>query len=176
MRPPGIGKVCQNRQGSALRGPARSRLRHTIRTRPERDMPPRHCILSSYACIEVRGADAAAFLHGQLSRSVDSLDVSLAPLAGWHDARGRVRALFRVVRRADAWWLLTQRDVAVSTANRLRMFVLRAAVTIALADEPRVGAVVDADDSWRRAHGLPSDAAEGSVTQVGELSWIRVGP
>jgi tRNA-modifying protein YgfZ len=139
-------------------------------------MLPRLCILSSYACVEVRGADAAAFLHGQLSRSVDSLDASRAPLAGWHDARGRVRALFRVVRRPDAWWLLTQRDVAPSTVNRLRMFVLRAAVTIALGDELSVGAVLGAQDSWLRARGLPIDAPEGGATQLGELLWIRVGP
>jgi folate-binding protein YgfZ len=139
-------------------------------------MPPRFCILSSYACIEVRGADAAAFLHGQLSRSVESLDSKRAPLAGWHDARGRVRALFRVVRRSDAWWLLTQRDVAAAAANRLRMFVLRAAVTIAVAEERGVGAVVGADDSWLRSHGLPVDAAAGTTTQLAELSWIRIGP
>jgi folate-binding protein YgfZ len=139
-------------------------------------MPRAHCILSSYACIEVRGADVAAFLHGQLSRSVDSLDASRAPLAGWHDAGGRVRALFRIVRRADAWWLLTQRDVAVATVNRLRMFVLRAAVAIASGDEPRVGAVVGADDSWLRARGLPSAAAAGSAIHLGPHVWIRVGP
>jgi folate-binding protein YgfZ len=84
--------------------------------------------------------------------------------------------LFRVVRRADAWWLLTQRDVAAATANRLRMFVLRAAVTIAVADEPQVIAVVAADDPWLRAHGLPVDAPEGGTTQAGELVWLRVGP
>jgi tRNA-modifying protein YgfZ len=139
-------------------------------------MPPRYCILSSQTCVEVRGADAAAFLHGQLSRTVVSLDQSYAPLAGWHDARGRVRAVFRVVRRPEAWWLLTQRDVAAVTANRLRMFVLRAAVTIAVGDELQVGALVGTDDAWLEVHGLQRDAPNGGTTVVGKLTWIRVGP
>ena len=32
-------------------------------------MTPRYCPASSYACIEAHGADAAAFLDGQLSRA-----------------------------------------------------------------------------------------------------------
>ena len=86
-------------------------------------MTPRYCPSPSYGCIEVRGADAAAFLQGQLSRSVETLDEALAPLAGWHDPRGRVRALLRVVRRADRWWLVTQADVVAATAKRLGLFV-----------------------------------------------------
>ena len=74
-------------------------------------MTPRYGALPDQGCIEVRGADAAAFLHGQLSRTVDSLDASRAPLAGWHDAKGRVRALLRVVRLPDRWLLLAPRDV-----------------------------------------------------------------
>src|SRR5262245_35072578 len=139
-------------------------------------MPPRYSLLTSYACVEVRGADAAAFLHAQLSRAVDSLDASSAPLAGWHDARGRVRALFRVVRRPEAWWLLTPREVATASVARLRMFVLRAAVKIELREEPLVGALVGADEAWLRAKGLPHDVAEGRAELRGERLWIRIGP
>lgn len=139
-------------------------------------MPPVLCILSSYACVEVRGADAAAFLHGQLSRALDSLDGSHAPLAAWHDARGRVRALFRVVRRPEAWWLLTQRDIAAPTSSRLRMYVLRAAVKIAIGDDQHFAALVGAGDAWLEERGLRSDAPEGSTTMLGGLLWIRVGP
>ncbi len=116
-------------------------------------MTPRYCESRSYACIEARGADAAAFLNGQLSRAVDRLDAALAPLAGWHDPRGRVRALLRVVRRADRWWLVTPADVAAATSKRLAMFVLRAAVQIEVAADVGVGALLDADDAWLAARG-----------------------
>jgi tRNA-modifying protein YgfZ len=139
------------------------------------EMTPRYCLLPELGCIEVRGADAAAFLHGQLSRTVDSLDGAHAPLAGWHDARGRVRALLRVLRLPDRWLLLTARDVVPATANRLRMFVLRAKVELGPSDEWHAGALVGADDAWLAGHALPSGARPGSVVTRGALHWIRIG-
>jgi len=138
-------------------------------------MTARYCLLPALGCIEVRGADGAAFLHGQLSRTVDSLDGTLAPLAGWHDARGRLRALLRVLRLADRWLLLTARDLVPSTASRLRMFVLRAKVELTASDDWHGAALVDADDAWLARHGLPSTAPPGSVTTRGALHWIRIG-
>ena len=61
-------------------------------------MALQHAALLDTVCLEVRGADAAAFLHAQLSRAVLDLDPADAPLAGWADPRGRVRALLRVCR------------------------------------------------------------------------------
>ena len=139
-------------------------------------MTPRYCPSPSYGCIEVRGADAASFLHAQLSRAVHSLDGALAPLAGWHDPRGRVRALLRVVRRADRWWLVTPSDVVAATAKRLAMFVLRAAVTIAPVDDVRVAALLDADDAWLAAHGLASATPTNGLVARGELACVRLGP
>jgi len=139
-------------------------------------MTPRYCPTLSYGCIEVRGADAASFLHAQLSRAVDALDGTLAPLAGWHDPRGRVRALLRVVPRGDRWWLVTQSDVVAATAKRLAMFVLRAAVKIAAAEDVRVAALLDADDAWLAAHGLESATPTNGLVARGELAFARLGP
>ncbi|HVS24129.1 MAG TPA: folate-binding protein [Gammaproteobacteria bacterium] len=137
-------------------------------------MTPRYCPSPSYGCIEVRGADAASFLHAQLSRALDTLDGALAPLAGWHDPRGRVRALVRVFKRADRWWLVTQSDVVAATAKRLAMFVLRAAVKIEPAGGVRVAALV-AEDAWLDAHGLPSSTRANGVVARGELACVRLG-
>lgn len=139
-------------------------------------MTPRYASSPSYACIEARGADAAAFLNGQLSRAVDRLDAASAPLAGWHDARGRVRALLRVARRADRWWLVTSADVAAQTAKRLAMFVLRAAVKIEVAADVGVGALLDADDAWLAARGLRSATPPNGVVTLGALTCVRLGP
>ena len=139
-------------------------------------MTPRYCATPSYGCIEVRGADAASFLHGQLSRAVDALDGAEAPLAGWHDPRGRVRALLRVVRGADRWLLVTQSDVVPATAKRLAMFVLRAAVTVAPASDVAVAALLGGDDAWRTAQGLGDEARPNGVVSLGELAFVRLGP
>src|SRR5262245_33580525 len=139
-------------------------------------MTPRYSPIPSYAAIEVRGADAATFLNGQLSRAVDTLDGELAPLAGWHDPRGRVRALLRVVRRHDRWWLVTPADVAAATAKRLAMFVLRAAVQIEVAADVGIGALLDADDAWLASHGLPRSTSTNAVVTLDGLACVRVGP
>jgi folate-binding protein YgfZ len=139
-------------------------------------MTPRYCSSQSYACIEARGADAAAFLDGQVSRTVDTLDAALAPLAGWHDPRGRVRALLRVVRRGDCWWLVTPAEVAAGTVKRLSMFVLRAAVKLEVAADVGVGALLDADGAWLAARGLPSATAVNGVVTLGALACVRLGP
>jgi hypothetical protein len=139
-------------------------------------MTPRYCPSPSFGCIEARGADAASFLQGQLSRALDALDGALAPLAGWHDPRGRVRALVRVVERADRWWLVTQADVVAATVQRLKMFVLRAAVKIEAADDVRIAALLGADDAWLDSHGLPSSTRANGVVARGELACVRLGP
>ena len=139
-------------------------------------MSPRYCPLSDQGCIEVRGADAAAFLHAQLSRTVDTLVESLAPLAGWHDAKGRLRALPRVIRQPDRWLLLLPRDIVTTTATRLRMFVLRAKVQLEPADRWVSGALLGADDAWLDAHALPSGTANGGVVVRDGVWWIRIGP
>lgn len=138
-------------------------------------MTPLYCPAPDRAYIEIRGADAASFLQGQLSRTVDSLESTEAPLAGWHDARGRVRSLFRVVRKADRWLLLAPRDGLAQTVARLKMFVLRAAVTVEAGDEWRTALLVDADTPLLGALGLPADAARNTLTERDRVSWVHLG-
>jgi tRNA-modifying protein YgfZ len=136
-------------------------------------MSPAYCLLPQRACIEVRGADATAFLHGQLSRTIDTLDSRSAPLAAWLDARGRARALFRVLRRDDSWTLITEHDDAEHVVQKLRMFVLRAKVVIAMSDE-RCAALVAADPSWLTTSGGAAPPVDAAVQRDG-LHWLNVG-
>jgi len=139
-------------------------------------MIPRYCLLPDVDCIEVQGADAQTFLHGQLSREIDALEQERAPLAGWHDARGRLRALFRVLRLADRWLLVTTRDMLELALTRLRVFVLRADVTLATTGHWEVAALVGGKDSWLADQGLPRTLPRDSVVRQGPLHWIRLGP
>lgn len=138
-------------------------------------MAARYCNLTDRTVIAVRGADAGAFLHGQLSQALASLGPDAAPLAAWHDARGRVRALVRVHRLPDHWLLVAPRDGADALVAKLRMFVLRSAVTLAVAPETAVGAVIDAAPDWLLAHGLPQDAAPNRAVSHGEVRFTRIG-
>jgi folate-binding protein YgfZ len=138
-------------------------------------MTARYGLLPDLGCIEVRGADAAAFLHGQLSRALDTLDGTRAPLAGWHDAKGRLRALVRVLRLPDRFVLLTPRSVIPATMARLKMFVLRAKVELGAQGDCHVAALLDADDAWLAAHALPPGTPASGVVARGGVRFIRIG-
>jgi folate-binding protein YgfZ len=136
---------------------------------------PTYAESTEYVCLEVRGGDAATFLHAQLSLAVAALDSQRAPLAGWHDARGRVRALVRVCRLPDRWWLVTPRDGAEALVKKMRMFVLRSAVTLDVAANVVVAAVLDTDTAWLARHDLPQTSPPNQVLERGELRLVHVG-
>ena len=137
---------------------------------------PTFCPLAESTCVEVRGADAAAFLNAQLSRTVAADAPGTAPLAGWLDARGRVRAMLRVWSLGDRWLLATPRDGVDGLLQRLRMFVLRSAVTLRVADDLALAAVLDATPDWLAAQRLPADAVPDTVVARDALRWLCVAP
>ena len=140
-------------------------------------MALQHAALLDTVCLEARGADAEAFLHAQLSRTVADLDPTSAPLAAWADPRGRVRALLRVCRLPERWLLVTPRDGADELLKKLRMFVLRSKVTLERADDVRVAALLGDGDEWLAAHGISAaDAPPNRLVRRGDLTLIRVGP
>jgi folate-binding protein YgfZ len=136
---------------------------------------PTLSLLTESTCVDVRGADAGAFLHAQLSQTIVPGAAASAPLAGWLDARGRVRALLRVWREPARWLLATPRDGVEDLVKRMRMFVLRSAVTLRVADDVVLAALLDATPDWLAARGLPPTATPGTVTPRGELHWLCVG-
>ncbi len=128
------------------------------------------CGLPAETClIRVSGADAEAFLQAQLTVNLASLAGNGLRLAPWLNAKGRVTGLFSLARlAADHWLLATHRSQVDWLVQRLRLFVLRAAVQIEPADDWGMLIIrgdnvselasrfaVDADhDSWTESHGL----------------------
>ena len=83
--------------------------------------------LADWGLIRARGADAAPFLHGQLTQDVTALSTTEARLAGYCSAKGRLLASFVLWRsEADAIDLACSADLLAPTLKRLSMFVLRA--------------------------------------------------
>ncbi len=136
---------------------------------------PRYCQRADTAIIEVAGGDARSFLHAQLSLAVPALPWSTAPLAGWHDPKGRVRALFRLVPRTRSWLLMAPRDNAETLAAKLRMFVLRSDVEISLADDVALFGVVGATADGLARLGIPSGGAS-AMTETDSICRLRAGP
>lgn len=83
--------------------------------------------LSRLGAIRVQGADAAKFLHGQLTQDFALLGLSEARLAAFCSAKGRMLASFVGFKREhDDVLLVCRRDLLPPTLKRLGMFVLRA--------------------------------------------------
>jgi folate-binding protein YgfZ len=87
--------------------------------------------LTDWGVIRAVGADAAAFLHGQLTQNVQAMQPGQSRLAAWCNPKGRMLASFWVYRRAaDDVLLLCSSDLLARTLKRLSMFVLRAKVAL----------------------------------------------
>jgi folate-binding protein YgfZ len=132
--------------------------------------------LSDWVCLEARGDDAAAFLHGQLSRAILDISPEHAPLAAWADARGRVRALFRVCRLPERWLLVTPRDGADELLKALKMFVLRSKVSLAFAADIAVAGLLGTDDAWLADRGVAADMPSNRLVRRDDVAIVRVGP
>jgi tRNA-modifying protein YgfZ len=88
--------------------------------------------LAGLAALDVVGADALEFLHGQLSNDVMALAVGAAHYASYNSAKGRMLATLVTWRREPLRvTLVLAADLAPAIHKRLTMYVLRAKVTIA---------------------------------------------
>ena len=87
--------------------------------------------LTSTGLIRAQGADAAKFLHGQLTNDFSLLGLSEARLAGFCNAKGRLQASFIGFKRSHTdILLLCSADLLATTCKRLSMFVLRSQVKL----------------------------------------------
>ncbi|WP_162851360.1 CAF17-like 4Fe-4S cluster assembly/insertion protein YgfZ [Panacagrimonas perspica] len=92
------------------------------------------------------GADAEIFLQGQLSADVAAVKPECAGWASYNSPKGRMLAVIRVVRSADAIDLRMPRSLVEPVARRLRMFVLRSKVSLVLPDPAETDEHADARD------------------------------
>jgi folate-binding protein YgfZ len=87
--------------------------------------------LTQTGLIRAQGADAAKFLHNQLTNDFSLLGLSEARLAGFCNAKGRLQASFIGFKRSHTDILLVcSQDLLATTLKRLSMFVLRAQVKL----------------------------------------------
>ncbi|MDO9236022.1 MAG: folate-binding protein [Aquabacterium sp.] len=133
--------------------------------------------LTHWGVIRARGADAAKFLHGQLTQDVLQLGRSQARLAGYCSAKGRLLASFLLWKPADDEVLLAcHGSVLESTLKRLSMFVMRAQCKLddATAEVAVLG--VTGDLASNETEGLPvwgkRDDAEGCWIRLPEVDGV----
>jgi folate-binding protein YgfZ len=114
--------------------------------------------------IRAVGADAASFLHNQLTNDVLLMKDGECRLAAFCNAKGRMQASFVVYKRsAEEVLLICRRDLMAQTIKRLSMFVMRAKAKLSDASDEfqllgLVGASVGLalDDASLTAQALPT--------------------
>jgi len=99
--------------------------------------------VTSLGLIAVNGADAAGFLHNQLTNDVEHLGTHETRLAGYCTPKGRLQATFLMWRDTEDIFLQLPRAIQAPLQKRLSMFVLRAKAKLRDAtDEPQRLAVL----------------------------------
>ncbi|SAL44879.1 CAF17-like 4Fe-4S cluster assembly/insertion protein YgfZ [Caballeronia humi] len=121
--------------------------------------------LTQFGVIDVKGDDAASFLHTQLTNDVQHLDASTARLAGYCSPKGRLLASFLMWRTGDAVRLLIAHDVQAPVQKRLSMFVLRAKAKLADVTA-EVGAIGFAGDVRAALSGIFDALPDGVHVKV----------
>lgn len=87
-----------------------------------------------YKLIRVAGRDAGEFLQGQLTQDMERLAQAGSLPAAMCNPKGRVITLLRIVMIADGFGLVAPATVAASVCDRLKVYRLRADVSLELVD------------------------------------------
>ena len=86
--------------------------------------------LSHFGLIRATGSDVRTFLQGQLTNDINQVTPVLAQLSSYCSPKGRILGSFWVMQRGDDLYLQLPADRLPGILKRLRMFVLRAQVTL----------------------------------------------
>ena len=95
--------------------------------------------LESLRLVRVAGPERGRFLQGQITQDVTAVSPTRSALFGWTTAQGRLLVTGQLFDWRDAYWLSAPNATSQALVRRLRMFVLRAKVTVDLSDMTVVG-------------------------------------
>ena len=132
--------------------------------------------ISHLGVIAVYGADAESFLQSQFSNDISQITDTSTQLDAYCIPKGRILGLMRVFRRGETWYLRLPEDTLEAVIQRLRMFVMRADVTLEDVSENflRIGIAGEtAVDQLRTI--MPDVPAEADqVRHSGDITLLRV--
>ena len=143
------------------------------------DSEPSACALfdlSHLGLIAVRGEDAESFLQGQLTNDIREVSPSHTQLSGHCSPKGRLLACFRVLRLGEGIHLQLPRERVADALKRLRLYVLRAKVTLEDVSDDliRVGVAGDCAPSALERAGLAVPGRDEDLTTTGAISVVRL--
>jgi tRNA-modifying protein YgfZ len=125
-----------------------------------------------WVCFDVRGKDAAAFLHAQFTNEINAMAVGDARLNGWASPKGRLLFSMWVIRREEGYRIFVLGNRAEALRKRLGMFILRSAVTLSTPDAVCLLASHNAQEIRSALAKSPSVAEAEVVALSGDRSIV----
>ena len=99
------------------------------------------CPLTHYSLIEIEGTDAEKYLQGQLTCDVTKLAVGESTLTAHCDPKGKMSALFRLIRQDEqTFYMLLKSELLPSALDQLKKYAVFSKVTFTLLDWQILGA------------------------------------
>lgn len=132
------------------------------------------CDASELGLILVNGDDAESFLQNQLSNDISHIDETRFQLSSYSTAKGRMLAIFQVVRISNGFILITALSMVETLLQRLQMFVIQAKVSLADASGHFTRFALQTGNAAIINHPLLPQQ-EGAVLQNDSLISLHLG-
>jgi len=113
------------------------------------------CALDQTSLLYVGGDDASDFLQNQLSNDISKIDETRSQLSSMSNAKGRMLAIFQIIRIDGGYILVMPRDLITDIAQALQKFILMSKVVLA-----------DISDSFAR---IGVTTTQHEITQADDL-------
>lgn len=130
--------------------------------------------LPGYSLVRISGADRNEFLQGQLTQDIYAVTADRAALTGWATAKGRLLMTGQLIAGREHFLLPLPTDISETLIQRLRMYVLRARVTIELVDDSIVGLLHLQADKPQNIGGLILNTEPGATASNADVCISRV--
>ncbi len=132
--------------------------------------------LSHHGLIAVHGEEAKNFLQGQLTNNVMNVSESTSQLSALCTPKGRVLADFRVFQKHDTLYLSLPLEMVEDVIKRLRMYVLRAKVTLEDVSNSFIGVGFSGPTADRElaSLGFPVPAEVNEAAHTDTLSVLKI--
>lgn len=121
------------------------------------------------ASLRAEGADAQVFLQGQLSSDLRQLTAGRAQLSSYNSSKGRMLAVLLLRRRGEAIELELPPSLLEAVGRRLRMYVLRARVSLQAMQQACLGLRGPGAAQALIGAGLPAPALAWEWAEAGGL-------
>ena len=124
------------------------------------------CDASETGLILVTGEDAESFLQNQFSNDISLIDETRFQLSSYSTPKGRLLAIFKVVKISNGYLLITPISLVEPLLKRLQMFVIQARVNLADASGHFVRFAIQTGNSQITGH--PLLASQTGQVKAGE--------